>query len=409
MDETTARATTARRRATRGRRFGAGVAVLALALGLVAAACGGDSSSSSTATTTPVAVDYSQPGPYPVGRTILDLGDRKVYVFYPADKGSLAGAQHLTGYSSGIAFPESLRAAVPKELIQDIPIDAYADAKPATDGPFPVIMHSHGFGGYAAYASRHFQHMASWGFVTVSPEFVERDLAASALNKVVRGGDVDVLRRTASFMKEQNASGPLAGTMNFDELAAEGHSAGGSAVFRYAYDPEVKTVIGQAPGAPVDVPTDAADRTAALATALAAQAPPDKPSMILAGEVDQTIPLPGVTQVFDWLKPPKRLAVLKGAGHNAFTDLCTPIRAQGGLMQYSGKLPAPDQLLRLGEDGCLPTNLDPEQGYELINHLTVAQLRNVFGIDAAQAQASLEQSYLDQEFPGTLARYTYTP
>ena len=116
-----------------------------------------------------------------------------------------------------------------------------------------------------------------------------------------------------------------------------------------------------------------------------------------------------IRAISDWLKPPKRLAVLKGAGHNAFTDLCTPIRAQGGLLQYSGKLPAPDQLLRLGEDGCLPTNLDPELGYRLINHLTVAQLRNVFGIDAAQAQASLEQSYLDQEFPGTLARYTYAP
>ena len=54
-------------------------AVLALGTGALTA-CGGSSSTSSSA-----AVDYSKPGPYPVGTTTFMLGDRIVYMFYPAD------------------------------------------------------------------------------------------------------------------------------------------------------------------------------------------------------------------------------------------------------------------------------------------------------------------------------------
>jgi predicted dienelactone hydrolase len=125
--------------------------------------------------------------------------------------------------------------------------------------------------------------------------------------------------------------------------------------------------------------------------------------------VDETIPLTDIEAAFEWLARPKRFAVIAGAGHNSFTDLCGPIRAQGGLMQYSGRLPVPDGLLRRGEDGCTPANIDPEVAYRLINQLTVAQLRDVFGIDAEVAAVSLEQDWLDELFPGALARYTYEP
>ena len=126
-------------------------------MALVAAACGGDDEGSSPAASTEATAsaapeDFSVPGPYPVGTTVLDLGDRQVYAFYPADPARLDEGQPTDGYSSAIAFPESLRAAVPAELIQDIPLDAHTDAPPSPDGPFPVVVHSHGFGGYAAYA-----------------------------------------------------------------------------------------------------------------------------------------------------------------------------------------------------------------------------------------------------------------
>ncbi len=391
------------------------VVVLAFAAG----ACGGsDTPASTTATTAAAApVNFSERGPYPVGRTILPLSDRQVYVFYPADPASVTTASKIDGYSSLIGFPEAVRGAIPPELVQQIPLDSYDQPAPSPKGPFPTIIYSHGAGDNAAFASQHYEHMASWGFVTAAPEHIERDLAASTLNQTRQGDDVGVLRSTLALLGEQNASGPLAGAMNLEQLAAEGLSAGGGAVLRFAQDPEVKTVIGRAPGSGVsivvpealqdDVEARRAFIDQAVTEAYATTPPPDKPSMIIAGEVDETIPLANIQRTFDWLAPPKRFAVIANGGHNAFTDLCAPIRAQGGLMQYSGKLPAPDALLERAEDGCTPANIDPQISYRLINQLTVAQLRNVFGIEAPQAAASLERSYLDQLFPGTLAQYEY--
>ncbi|MTB01972.1 MAG: hypothetical protein F2535_04610, partial [Actinobacteria bacterium] len=107
--------------------------VLALCFMLIAgaAACGGSSSKSSTSEP----IDFSKPGPYSVGITTFDMGDRIAYVFYPADPARLNEGTKVTSYSSGDAFPAALRAAIPKELVQEVPIDATKDAPVATDGP----------------------------------------------------------------------------------------------------------------------------------------------------------------------------------------------------------------------------------------------------------------------------------
>ena len=373
-----------------------GVLSLFLVAMLFAAACGGSSSSSSKGT------NYSERGPYPVGITTFDLGDRKAYVFYPADPDRLSEGTKVTSYSSSDAFPAALRAAIPKELVQEIPIDATKDAPINPKGNFPVVIHSHGFGGYPEYASQHLIHLASWGFVSAAPDHIERDLAANSLGKVVRSEqDVQDLRNTLARVTKENESGIFKGKLNLDQVAAEGHSAGGGAAGKFAYDPAVKTYIGQAGVPPLLLATAGADNAAKYAN----QAPPQKPTMLLAGEVDQTVALSSVQSVYNWLATPKRLAVLRGAGHNAFTDLCKPIRDQCGLMQYSGRIPAPDNLLKLGEDGCTPANMDPTTGYNIINQLTVAQLRYVFGID--KNDASLSATYLNTLFPNGLSTYEY--
>ena len=387
-----------------------GVLALCLMFIATAAACGSSSSSgtsknSKSENATPI--DFSKPGPYSVGITTFDLGDRVAYVFYPADPARLTEGTKVTSYNSGDAFPASLRAAIPKELIQEVPINATKNAPVATDGPFPVLIHSHGFGGYPEFASQHLIQIASWGFVAAAPDHIERDLSANSLGKVVRGEqDVEDLRNVLKRLQTENATGIFKGALNLEQIGAEGHSAGGGAAGKFAYDPAVKTFIGQAPVPPLSMGTGSTSATASeIAAAYAAKTPPNKPTMIIAGEVDATIPLAGVKQEFDWLAAPKRLAVLAKAGHNAFTDICAPIRAQGGLMQYSGKLPAPDNLLKLGEDGCTSANLDTATGYAIINQLTIAQLRFVFGID--KTDVSLSSDYLNSMYPGVLAEYDY--
>jgi len=412
----------ATRRGRPGRRwFALGGALVVLVL--VAAACGGSSETGATATTEASAapVNFSVPGPYPVGRTVLPMGDRQVWVFYPADPAGTASVEKLTKYSSIEVFPEALKAVAPPQLVQDIPIDAYRDALASTAGPFPVVIHSHGVSGHAALASRHLNLLASWGFVGAAVEYPERDLAANALGQQKQADDVAIQGRTLALLTEQNGTGPLAGIMNLDLLAAEGHSAGGSAALRFAADPAVKTVIGQAPGAGVriEVPealtgeanaeARAAFVTQALDAAYASTPPPDKPSMIIAGELDAIIPLTSIEKTFAWLAPPKRFAVIKNAGHFSFGDFCEPIQTLGGVTQFARQIPVPEGVLQSADDGCLPSNLEAETAYGVIDHLTVAQLRNVFGIEAPQAAASLERSYLDQQFPGTLAQYEYKP
>lgn len=401
----------------RGRRRGAVLVLAAVTVALLAAGCSSGDDTTEAASVEPV--DFSRRGPYEVGTTVLQLDEREVFVFYPADPEALGDAEPVTGYSSAVAFPADVLPLVPDQLIQDLPLDAYRDPAPSPDGPFPTIIYSHGGGDHAAFSSAHFEHMASWGFVTASPEHTERDLAASTLGSTVRADDVVVLRATLALLREQNATGPLAGSMDLDQLAAEGLSAGGSAALRFADDPEVDAVVGRAPtpGVRIEVPDDLADDAEArrayydqaVTEAYADTPPPDAPSLLIAGEVDEAVPLSSVERTFEWLAPPKRLAVIANAGHNSFTDVCAPVRAQGGLLQYAGQIPVPEDLLARGDDGCRPENIDPQVAYDVINQLTVAQLREVFDIDGEVATASLEASWLDELFPGALARYTYEP
>ena len=121
------------------------------------------------------------PGPYPVGTAKLTIGDgQAVYLYYPADPARLDEGTPVTGYSSADAFPAAFRAIVPAQLVQQIPLDATLDA-PVADGPFPVVLYSHGFASYPEYSAQHLAHLASWGFVTAAPDHTSRDLAAAAL------------------------------------------------------------------------------------------------------------------------------------------------------------------------------------------------------------------------------------
>jgi predicted dienelactone hydrolase len=389
------------------------VVALVACLSLIVAACssGGSNGSSSDTTVASGPTDYAAPGPYPVGTVELSTGGadpKKIYVYYPADPARLAEGTPVTGYSSAVAFPEAFRAIVPPELIQDIPLDVTADALIA-DGPFPVVLYSHGFGSYPQYSAGHMAHLASWGMVAAAPDHTSRDLAAVATGQVTRGdADVVDLRSTLKVLAAENdGGGRFAGAIDTSKVAAEGHSAGGAAAAQLVYDDGIATFIGLAPASPLDLESSGPVDQAALDAAYADKAPPDKPSMIIAADSDIAIPLTSVRSEYAWLKPPKRLAVLADAGHNAFTDICAPIRAQGGLGQLATQLPVIAPVINLAQDGCTDGYLDPQTGYDVTNHLVVAQLRWVFGIDPTEA--SLAPDYVEAQFPGALLSYDSDP
>jgi len=419
------------------------LAALVLSIGLVA--CSGDDGGESggagdtaeesapAATFAPPSdaepADFSGRGPYAVGQIDLQLDpEHLVAVFYPVDADAVPADAEPYSYSGEDILDPTISALLPGSLSGEVaPADTWVGLPASEDGPFPTVLHSHGFSGNLRFGNQHNAAVASWGYVVAAVDHPERGLA-SILNAFVAGTaedqerpdeylDSDQLIAGLDLLAETNeqADSAIAGAVDTEQVATEGHSAGGSASGTAAYDDRVDLWIGQAPGTPLEPGADLAAATEEVTedgetreqldydALLEATTPPDVPSLIIAAEGDTIVDLDRVMQTYDWLDSPKRLAVIAESGHAVFVDPCVPIREEGGLSSFVEALgldPADVPLVELGENGCLPADTDPETVWGLIDHLTVAQLNQVFGIDTDVATASLDPDYLDETFPG---------
>lgn len=313
---------------------------------------------------------FRGPGPFEVGVTTLQLPDRSVEVWYPAAEGSTTGREPAS-YSQLDALPPGLADAAPALLPPDVPpsaltvemTDTVRDVPGSDEGPFPLVLFSHGFGSFRLDASALLRGIASWGFVVASPDHLERNRAALVTNTVVRdpARDVEVLLATIPLVAE--AGGPLEGLVDPELVGVVGHSAGGRAALTALSEPQVDVAIGWAAAGRADGPA------------------PAKPSMNIAARVDVLVPLEAIEQTFAGLAPPKRLVVIDGAGHNSFTDLCPAVQGGTdliGLAQRLG-LPIPDNLAAGGRDGCEAGSLAVGTAWAITQHFTVAELRDALG------------------------------
>lgn len=410
------------------------LAALVLPLALVAVACGDDDAGDDraadgrdTTTTAEARVEptsFAERGPHPVGQIDLETADGvRMAVFYPAAADLPEDAEPYT-YSGEDVLDPAIAAVLPDALAGEVaPADTWVEVPASDDGPFPLVLHSHGFSANSRFGNRHHAAVASWGFVVASVDHPERGLAA-VLGAFLGGGseassderlDTEQLLAALDHLSAPDALAgtPLEGIVDVERVAVEGHSAGGSASGTAAFDERVSLWIGQAPGAPLppegDLDAYRTEPGGRLDTiALLRDAEPfAAESLIIAAEGDDTIPLSAVERIYEWLGAPKRLAVIAGSGHSVFVDPCVPIRESGGLSAFVEGLgldPAEVPVVRLGEDGCLPEDTDPAVVWGLIDHLTVAQLRLTFGIEPEVAEASLDPAYLDEAFPGLLLR-----
>ena len=60
--------------------------------------------------------------------------------------------------------------------------DTFRDVPASADGPFPLVLFSHGFGSFRFDASALVHGIASWGFVVAAPAHIERDRDALVTN-----------------------------------------------------------------------------------------------------------------------------------------------------------------------------------------------------------------------------------
>ena len=332
----------------------------------VSASCGDDSDDVETDLSCGGQAVYANPGPFAVGVTTVNLGDTPVEVWYPA---TTAG-QDRDVYDLRDWLPDVGDPLNPDVSEPSFETAAYRDT-PVRTGLHPVVVFSHGLGGYRSQSTFFTTHLASWGFIVAAPDHPERGLQilVSATLPVFDQAPSTLLQ-TINLLSQLNEdpSSAFFGRVDASAVASAGHSAGAAAAAAAALDPAITTWVGHAGAGSV------------LS---------DKPALIIAGETDDTVPAAELEAIFSTLQgsPPQRYLSIFGAGHLAFSDICLIGREEGGLLQLARNFDVeiPALFESLASDGCERGDLPAERAWPVINHYSTAHLFEALGLPGAQA------------------------
>lgn len=341
---------------------------------------------------------YVGSGPYEVGVTTVQLSDRPMEIWYPVDPDAVGDAER-DEYFIRDFVSSSIDALIPEEINPEFVTDAYRDLPAADDGPFPLVLFSHGFASYRTQSTFLTTHLASWGFVVISPDYLERGLRSVLGEPPSRSRtDVAVADEAIEFARAATVApgGPLEGVIDGAEVFPIGHSAGGGTTLRLLARPDV----------PAGVPLAAGLNLTQLADAMRLL-PADTAVTWLAAPRDGIVSIADVRRGFDFTAGERRLVELNDAGHvNAFSDICEI--GEGGVVEIAqgANLPIPPQLLALGNDGCEVPRFKPSpELWEEVRHFTTAELRYRAGLDAEPV--GLGDQVLDQF--DDVRRYRHDP
>jgi len=267
------------------------------------------------------------------------------FVMYQLSGGGYGGNADGDGLSNGCSTI-GISKAPPVEIMEQA---------------FPVLVFSHGFGGFRQTSTFHLSHVASWGFVAITPDHLERGIAAQATGTLGGGAENQDVLDVLNSLDALAAHPELGPVSDLDRVAITGHSAGGSTSGRAAAEDAIDAYITIAAGTPQTVI--------------------QKPAMVFIAENDETVAPERSYGLFDQLED-ALLVNIANAGHNSFTDSCAGIYDLGGLGMLEALLGA-EQVAR-AEDGCKEPAIRPELAYDVLNHYTVQFLTAQF-IDPAAA------------------------
>lgn len=327
---------------------------------------------------------FTGAGPLGVGETTLTLptDGAPVEVWYPATKASVAGKPEAT-YDLVNWLPAALKKLIPAGFTVSYPSGGVRGV-PVAPGRYPLVVFSHGYAGFRDQSTFLTARLASWGFVVAAPDHFSRDLTevlGGPTAATAKTTDVGDLKATIALMGAQDASAssPFHGHVDTGLVGAVGHSAGGAAVEALAAtDPRVTTFIGLA-GATVGSFGQTRRGPGSVV--------PHQPGMLMSGTSDHVVSDVGMIAAYGRMRSPKRLVLLRGAGHLVFADVCEVGSSHGGLLSIAAVLhvPIPASLVPLASDGCRPPDLPPPRGWPVIRQAVTAQLRYAFGFDASTA------------------------
>ena len=208
-----------------------------VATGLLAAGCASEKSSTTTTTTTPAtttpatttpSLTYAAPGSHAVGYRVFTTsrGNEQaltVRAWYPAVRAA-AEPETIT-YTAPNKFGEEI---TPGEEITSVG-QALPDAQPEpTDEPYPLVVFSHGYALSPIVYSTLVEHYASQGYVVLAPEHNESfDGSLTGFWEELIDRPVDIHRTIDLAEQLTESGGPLAGSIDTDDVAVVGHSYGG--------------------------------------------------------------------------------------------------------------------------------------------------------------------------------------
>ena len=255
---------------------------------------------------------------------------------------------------------------------------------PVAPGRYPLVVFSHGYAGFRDQSTFLTARLASWGFVVAAPDHFSRDLTevlGGPTAATAKTTDVQDLKATIALMKaeDESAASPLSHHVDLSLIGAVGHSAGGAAVEALAAtDRQVTTFVGLA-GATVG----AFGATKGGPDSMV----PHQPGLLMSGTADQVVSDTSMISAYGKLHAPKRLILVKGAGHLVFADLCEVGSSKGGLLSIAAvlKVPVPPHSCRSPPTAAAHRTSPPPLAWPLIRQAVTAQLRHAFGFDASQA------------------------
>jgi len=281
--------------------------------------------------------DPAKPGPYPVGVTTMLLVDHSrtdaniggprslmTEIWYPATDDSRGLPKnrlidfYLKGTNLGLIVGLKIGMNIDiMKLDKTFRNFAVRDAR-VRDGVFPLLLFSHGNGGMRSQSVFWCEHMASHGYIVMSPDHTGNSSVTTIDGRVVgynkEGREQSAIDRPRDLsflinaMERMNKGGDsrFLGKVDLEHIGVAGHSFGGYATTSIAdHDRRVDAIAPMAYVAPTRENYDC-------------------PVMVVIATEDATIGLLGnnrIRKYYEESKGPRYLVEFVNGGHYSFTEM----------------------------------------------------------------------------------------
>ena len=281
----------------------------------------------------------------PVGHQTIILDSVTLEVWHPtSDEFANAGPQRMDFESF---IPDDFISLVTGFELPDIYGNAIKDTPIRnTQKLLPVVLFSHGFGGMRIQSFSLAEHLASRGYIVVAPDHPGRmltDVLPCLFLPPLDGCDLSGfgsdpgpsgLETALKWVDEASLSGPFMNIIDPNRIATIGHSAGANSVTTFTENEE--RVLATIPMAGGSVPNR------------------DVPTLRMDGSCDGFVAAASPSSIEG--RPLASFIMLEGAGHLAFSDLCS-LDIDGFSSQFLDdrtdlNTALYPQLRGLGTDGC---------------------------------------------------------